>query len=269
MHRKGCGEERQLKKTVLLLGDITGKSRVALRMLIAALEARGHEVLALPTALISNTLNLGAHAALETTDYLLSALETYEQLGIAYDFLYIGYITGLAQAKALVPVAQRAREAGIPVLLDPILGDSGKRYLSVTEGQEAGMHALLPVASLVKPNLTEAALLSGVPYEQALAGGEALSRMGRVLTADGAAALITSARDENGAPGVAVCEPGKAPRFLPYDPMPGHHFGTGDLYCAELMDALLSGLPLGEAAHRAAQGVLRELRRGEAGLLPN
>jgi len=257
-----------VKKTVLLLGDITGKSRVALRMLTAALEARGHEVLALPTALISNTLNLGQHAALETTDYLLGALETYERLRISYDFLYIGYITGLAQAKALLPVARRARAAGIPVLLDPILGDSGKRYLSVTDDQEAGMRALLTCATLVKPNLTEAALLAGVPYGQAICGGEALSRMAGALTAGGAAALITSARDGKGAAGVAVCEPGKAPRFLPYEPVPGHHFGTGDLYCAELMDALLEGCTLPDAAQRAAQGVLRELRRGKAGLLP-
>ena len=45
--------------TILLLGDLTGRSRVALRMLTGELENRGHEVLALPTALISNTLNLG------------------------------------------------------------------------------------------------------------------------------------------------------------------------------------------------------------------
>ena len=50
-------------KTILLLGDITGRSRVALRMLSAVLERAGHEVLMLPTALISNTLNLGRHLA--------------------------------------------------------------------------------------------------------------------------------------------------------------------------------------------------------------
>ena len=54
--------------TILLLGDITGRSRVALRMLSAVLEGCGHEVLMLPTALISNTLNLGRHAQLDTTD---------------------------------------------------------------------------------------------------------------------------------------------------------------------------------------------------------
>ena len=64
--------------TILLLGDLTGRSRVALRMLTCELEARGHEVLALPTALIANTLNLGQAAMLDTTDYLMQSLETWE-----------------------------------------------------------------------------------------------------------------------------------------------------------------------------------------------
>lgn len=87
--------------TILLLGDLTGRSRVALRMLTGELENRGHEVLALPTALISNTLNLGRAAIADTTDYLLEALETWEALGLSYDLLYIGYVTGLAQAEKL------------------------------------------------------------------------------------------------------------------------------------------------------------------------
>ena len=65
--------------TILLLGDLTGRSRVALRMLTGELENRGHEVLALPTALISNTLNLGRAAIADTTDYLLEALETWRR----------------------------------------------------------------------------------------------------------------------------------------------------------------------------------------------
>ena len=95
--------------TILLLGDLTGRSRVALRMLTGELENRGHEVLALPTALISNTLNLGRAAIADTTDYLLEALETWEAIGLSYDLLYIGYVTGLAQAEKLCRVADAAR----------------------------------------------------------------------------------------------------------------------------------------------------------------
>ena len=90
--------------TILLLGDLTGRSRVALRMLTYELEARGHEVLALPTALISNTLNLGSAAMLDTTDYLIRSLETWEKLGLTYDALYIGFVTGVAQAEKLCAI---------------------------------------------------------------------------------------------------------------------------------------------------------------------
>ena len=76
-----------MASTVLLLGDITGKSRVAVRMMTATLEARGHEVLSLPTALISNTLNLGRAQILDTTAYLLDSLRTWEDLGVTVDFL--------------------------------------------------------------------------------------------------------------------------------------------------------------------------------------
>ena len=103
--------------TILLLGDLTGRSRVALRMLTGELENRGHEVLALPTALISNTLNLGRAAMADTTDYLLEALETWEAIGLSYDLLYIGYVTGLAQAEKLCRVADAARARGVPVVV--------------------------------------------------------------------------------------------------------------------------------------------------------
>lgn len=256
-----------MKKNILLLGDLTGRSRVALRMLIAALEAHGHEALAVPTALISNTLNLGQHASLDTTAYMLETLRVYERLGIRYDFVYIGYITGLAQARALCTVAEEARAAGVPVLLDPILGDGGKRYNAVIQEQEEGMRLLARHVSLMTPNLTEAALLAGMPYERVCQGAEG-SRLAQALTQDGCAAVVTSAKDAAGGAAVLVCEPGKEPLALGYEPLPGHHFGTGDLYCAELMAALLDGQTLPEAARRAAERVAGELRRAEAGLLP-
>ena len=115
---------------ILLLGDITGKSCVAVRMMTRELEKRRHEVMSLPTALISNTLNLGAHESLDTTEYLLRSLETWERLGIKADLAYIGYITGIEQAEKLCAVADRLRKEGVPVVLDPILGDNGKKYNS-------------------------------------------------------------------------------------------------------------------------------------------
>lgn len=238
---------------VLLLGDITGKSRVAVRMMTAALEARGHEVLSLPTALISNTLNLGRAQILDTTAYLLDALAMWEALGVTWDFLCIGYITGLAQAQELAAVADAARTRGVTVLVDPILGDNGKRYNSISDGQVEGMRLLCRHADLITPNLTEARLLAG----EDLPPQQLAQRLGEGLRS----VLITSCPGGDGAQGAIVgIDHTTGERVdVRYDAVPGHHFGTGDLFSALLVDALLRGQPLACAATEAAQGVRAHL----------
>ena len=249
-------------KTVLLLGDITGRSRVALRMLSRVLEDRGHEVLMLPTALISNTLNLGRHEALDTTDYLLRSLETWEALGMRYDLAYIGYITGMEQAEKLCAVADRLREKGVPVVLDPILGDGGRRYNSVSDGQLAGMQLLCRHADLITPNMTEACLLLGEDYEAKLGAAHA-----RALSEAGCDVLVTSCEREDG--GAAMAGYAKGAGFeIPFERVPGHHWGTGDLFTGLMIDRLLGGKPLERAAREAGARVAGQLRGEEKSLLP-
>lgn len=242
-----------MASTVLLLGDITGRSCVAVRMMTAALEARGHEVLSLPTALISNTLNLGRAQILDTTAYLLDSLKTWEDLGVTFDFLCIGYVTGLAQAEKLAAVADTARARGIPVLVDPILGDNGKRYNSITDDQMEGMKLLCRHAGLITPNLTEARLLTGCDLPP--------NQLVTLLSDDTHSALITSCPGKTGEQGAILGYDArrKQPVEVRYDAVPGHHFGTGDLFSALLVDELLRGQSLEDAARSAANGVREHL----------
>jgi len=262
-------EEKAVKQTALLLGDITGRSRVAVRMLTCVLEERGIEVLALPTALISNTLNLGKHEALDTTDYLLSALKTWEEIGLSWDMVHIGYITGSAQAEKLCAVADVQREKGRFVALDPILGDNGKKYNSVSDDQMEGMKRLMAHVDLLTPNLTEAALLSGVAYDRAVSGMEN-ERMLRMLSGDGArSVLITSARNKDGAHAMSGFDAEMGESFeIPYEPLSVSRGGTGDLFSAVLMQLLLVRMSLADAAQFAGYAVEGELRKEKSRYLP-
>lgn len=252
-------------KTVLLLGDITGRSRVALRMISSVLERCGHEVLMLPTALISNTLNLGAHEALDTTAYLLRSLETWEKLGMRYDMAYIGYITGLDQAEKLCAVADALRAKGVPVVLDPILGDNGRKYNSVSEGQVEGMKLLSRHADLITPNLTELCLLLDKPFDPEASK----AYVWKLAHETRAGVLATSAATAALQIAMMGYEPKAEQGFaIRYDPVPGHRWGTGDLFTALLMDGLLCGKTLEDAARDAGVHVAAQLRGEEESLLP-
>ncbi len=147
--------------TILLLGDLTGRSRVALRMLTFELEKRGHEVLMLPTALISNTLNLGRAAMLDTTGDLMESLETWKSLGLSYDLvIYRLCDRPFARKGKAMPGCGRCAAHGVPSWWTRFLGDNGRRYNSVTTEQVEAMKRLIGHADVMTPNLTEACLLA-------------------------------------------------------------------------------------------------------------
>lgn len=239
----------------LLLGDITGKSCVAIRMMTRELERRGHEVCALPTALISNTLNLGKAEILDTTDYMLKSLDIWEEMGMTFDVVSIGYVTGMAQAKVLCDVADRLKMKGTRVLLDPILGDRGKKYNSVTDEQVDGMRLLCEHADLIMPNVTEAGLLTRrdeVPEAYAVL----LSRGERSV-------LITGCEGSDESEGSIIgYDAQKDDRVdVRFERVPGHHFGTGDMFSALLIDGLCRGWSLEKSARYGAEGVSDALTR--------
>ena len=60
---------------ILILSDFVGCGNVAMGVARSVLTHMGHNALCLPTALISNTWNLGAPAVLDTTAYLQEALD--------------------------------------------------------------------------------------------------------------------------------------------------------------------------------------------------
>ena len=250
--------------TVLLLGDITGRSRVALRMLSVVLEGCGHEVLMLPTALISNTLNLGMHEALDTTDYLLRTLKTWHTLGIRYDLAYVGYITGMEQANALCGVMDDLRRQGVRVVLDPILGDNGRKYNSVTQQQADGFKLLMQHADVLTPNLTEAGLLLGEDAEDLDAAALAFG-----LAQDVRSVLITSAQNAAGKDAVVGYDAQKQTGIeVCFERVPGHCWGTGDLFTGLMIDGLLREKTLEEAVCEATAHVAAQLRGEEKSLLP-
>ncbi len=255
--------------TILILSDITGRSRVATRMMTAVLEARGHEVLALPTALISNTLNLGKSAKLDTTAYMLDALAVWDELGIRYDALCIGYITGMAQANVLAKVADDARARGVLTVLDPILGDSGAMYKSVTREQAGGFAMLCKHADLILPNVTELCALTGTPYEN-MSDMQAVSDAIDRLCQGKRSALVKSVPAGEGRGAVMGYDAKTGwPVMVGYDKIAGPSSGgTGDLFAAMVIDSLLAGKRLEDAAGDAAAHIAAQLTGDETSILP-
>ncbi len=252
-------------KQILLINDVVGCSHVGMVAMLPILTHQGHAVYNLPTALVSNTLDYGRFNIMETTDYMRGTLPVWQQLGFRFDAVCTGLMFSEEQARLVQDYCRRLRDGGTVVYVDPIMGDAGRLYNGISQRQVELMRQMVAVADLTFPNLTEACLLTGMPYNPGGMTWDDACRMLDALLALGCrSALVTSARVD-GQP----CVLGASSKFkiqnskfkIPYTEIPAAIHGTGDIFSALLVGHLQNGLALQESTARAMEVVSRLIDR--------
>lgn len=208
--------------------------------------------------LISNTFEYGRYEILETTDYIKGALRVWRELGFRYDAIATGFIVSERQAKLVADYCREQAAVGVPVFVDPIMGDEGKLYSGSSETTIRLMRSMVSVAHLCYPNYTEACLLTDTPYrEKGVSRDEAKALLDGLRQIGTQSALITSIIVD-GQPSVVGYHYEKQAYFsLPYEEIPVHFPGTGDIFSAVLIGHLLDGDTLEDSTQKAMDAVYR------------
>ena len=132
---------------------------------VPALQAMGHEVLGLPTIILSNHPGHGRPVALRMPAPDLAAmLGALEHLGALQTCgaVMTGYFAANDQIHGVARMIRRMREANpkLFVLVDPVIGDHDALYVPLPVA-EAIRDELLPLATCATPNRFELEWLTG------------------------------------------------------------------------------------------------------------
>jgi pyridoxine kinase len=262
---------------VLVIGSHVAGSRVGGTVVSLALALSPAEVdpMHVPTTLLGRHPGWGAPGGGAVAASIMEGMLE----GIAANGLFgllDGVITDYFAAPEQVAVAAdaiRAIKAERPealVLVDPVMGDEGRLYVSeAVAGTIADQ--LVPLAGLLTPNLTELARLTGQPL--ATTAQEAVAAA-RLLPCP---ALVTSVpvpgrADQTGTLWVEPAEPASPPQrpalLFAHERVEGAPRGTGDLLAAALMARLLEGLDGPLAAAHATATVAEVVRNAAAWRAP-
>ncbi len=166
--------------------------------------------------------------------------------------------TGMLFSAAIIQiVARTVQETGsYPLVVDPVMvATSGDRLLQ-PEAEASLQRDLMPLATVVTPNLDETAVLVG----HQVASLEAMQDAARQLVANGAPAVVvkgghavTKATD--------VFYDGTTMELLQSDVVPTHNtHGTGCTFSAAICALLARGAPRLEAVRRAKTYITGALR---------
>lgn len=238
---------------ILLINDMCGYGKVATAAMLPILSYMGNSVYNLPTALVSNTLDYGKFSILETTDYITSVFPVWKELGFSFDAIATGFIASERQAGIVADYCREQAALGTTILVDPIMGDEGKLYNGVTPSTINSMREMVSVAHLIFPNYTEACYLTDTPYNpEGVTEAEVRTLIDKLRKIGAKSVLITSLKFRDSSCAVVGFSSETDEYFtLPYEEIPVHFPGTGDIFSAIVDGHLLAGDNLQKSARIA------------------
>lgn len=212
---------------------------------IKTISANGGYAMAAITALTAQNTR-GVRAVQMIPPDMVTAQIAAIRADIRIDAVKIGM---LGEAAIIHAVADALAGLDAPVVLDPVMvAKSGDRLLAA-EAVAALRTRLLPRASLITPNLPEAADLLGRAPATDLAGME---EQGRALRALGPAAVLVKGGHLGGAASPdLLLDAGGCTRFDAPRQTTANTHGTGCTLSSALAALLGRGLPLARAVEQA------------------
>ena len=243
---------------VAAIHDMSGFGRCSLTVAIPVLSAMGLQCCPLPTAFLStHTGGFEGFSFLDMTDEMPRAADHWKTLDMDFKCIYSGFLGSERQIEIVSEFIRSFREKDTVVVVDPVMGDHGAVYQTYTPAMCEGMVHLAEQADVIVPNLTEAALLLGIPYGDLPTGEDGCREIVERLSLEGRRSVVltgaSAAPDLTG----AMCFDAKSGRTksIQVPRVPREFYGTGDVLASVLAGALVKGSTLPEATGQAVDFV--------------
>lgn len=146
-----------------MINDIAGFGRCSTTVSLPVISVMKVQVCPVPTSVLSNHLGFPLCHFDDYTSHMRDYIKVWNELGLTFDGLYCGFLGNEEQIDIVREFVEMFRPPLF--LLDPVMGDHGRAYSSITKAHVQKMKELLPLADIITPNITEACLLTGTPWK--------------------------------------------------------------------------------------------------------
>ena len=243
---------------VAAIHDLSGFGRCSLTVALPILSAMGVQCCPLPTASLStHTGGFEGFTFLDMTDEMPKVAAHWKTLDLGFQAIYSGFLGSERQIGIVADFIRDFRQEDTVVVVDPVMGDHGDVYQTYTPAMCTGTARLAEMADVITPNLTEAALLLGVRYDELPAGEAGCREIAERLSLDGRRSVVLTGASAEPALTGAVCfdaVTGKTD-LIQTRRVPREFHGTGDVFASVLTGALVRGAALPEATRQAVEFV--------------
>lgn len=243
-------------KRIITLQDISCVGRCSITVALPVISAMGVECGILPTAVLSTHTMFKNFTCKDLSDQITPIADAWETEQITFDGIYTGYLASAGQCEQVCDFFDRFATSDNLVVVDPAMADNGKLYPAFDASFPAAMGKVCAKADVILPNITEACLLTGMPYQTTYDEAYIRELLEKLLGLGCHTAVLTGVSFEPGRLGVAYLD--KKGNTYSYftRKCPQSYHGTGDLYSSTVVGGLMRGLNLADSVSLAADFVV-------------
>lgn len=242
-------------KQVLSIQDLSCVGRCSLTVALPVISAMGSACAVLPTGVLSTHTGFQNPYIYPLTEQIAPIHAHWQKLGIRFDAVSVGYLADANQASAVAPLLEDYRQKGSLIIADPAMGDHGRLYKGLKDNHVDAMRQICSLAHILLPNVTEAALLTGLPYRENPEESYLHRLAQELLTLGGDAVIITGFRFPDGRTGFYGIHRKNGSFSYRNEYIPRSCHGTGDLFAAAFTGSMMAGRSVSGSAALAAEFV--------------
>ena len=239
---------------ILTIQDISCIGQCSMTVALPILSACGHEVCILPSALLStHTGGFGKPVVTGLTDQMDSIRKHWKLQGITFDAVYIGYLGSVEAIDTANRILDEMLAPDGKIIVDPAMADHGRLYSGLDEAYARKMTELCLRSDVMLPNVTEAAMMTGMSFEDPVDRDYILSLLEKI---EGKDVVLTGGIGDAGKTGAAIRCGGEI-SFYSHDRVDQSFHGTGDIFASAFTGAWLHGKDLPSSVKIAADYTYR------------
>ena len=234
---------------ILTIQDISCVGQCSMTVALPILSACGQETCILPTAVLSShTGGFGKPTFRDLSEDIAGIRSHWESADISFDAILTGYLGNRRLIQETIDVCASQKKPGGFLIVDPAMADHGKLYTGFDDCYVDKMKEFCHLADILIPNITEAAMLTGMAYQETYNESYIMELIGNL---DVPRVVLTGVSYEPESTGVIVSDHGYI-SYYSHRKIGKSYHGTGDIFAAAFVGALMNDRTPTQAAKIAA-----------------
>ncbi len=248
------------QKKIATINDISGFGRCSISVTLPIVSALKIQCCPLPTSIFSNHTGFDSFFYTDFTQHMQAYMNEWHKLGLRFNGILTGFLGSPEQIDLVQQFFKLFKDEKTIVVVDPVMGDYGKLYRTYSTKLANELGKLVPFATILTPNLTEACFLTGNEYYPDMSNAEVFD-ICRKLSSWGPHKIVITGLERGNQFDNIIYEEGREPTIVSAQRIGPCRSGTGDVFSSIVIADAVNEVDFVTSIQHASKFIEKAMRR--------